>query len=560
MRRFLILAALLPAACAVPTQSAADADRTAAAPANLFPGLEGAHRRIAATAAAQPWFDQGLILTYGFNHDEAVRSFQAAAAKDATCAMAAWGEAYALGPNINLPMEDPEVAAQAHAAAQRAYDLRQHESDANRALIEALVHRYDAEAPAERAHLDQAYAEAMRDVWQQFPRDPDVGALYAESLLDLHPWETWTKDGQPMDNILEVRAVLERVMELAEDHPLANHLYIHAMEASPWPELAEPSADRLRAMFPGAGHLVHMPAHIYINVGRYRDAEEANRLAIGADRAYFDKVGPQGIYEFYRAHNHHFRVYAAMFGGRRDVAVQSARDLVADLPPSLLEGMPGLVDGFLAVPLHAMIRFGQWQDVLDEPYPEGEYPIAQALWHYAHGIALAATGKVDDARAAQAKFAAAADAVPEDAVIGINPAPPVIEVARHMLAGEILYRAGDFDAAFDELNEAVRREDALRYDEPSPWMQPVRHALGALLLEQHRIAEAEAVYQEDLERHRENGWALHGLAECRRQRGADAEAEALEARYRRAFAAADIDLAASCFCRVAAGAAAPACE
>jgi tetratricopeptide (TPR) repeat protein len=435
--------------------------------------------------------------------------------------------------------------------------LRERESPANRALIDAMAKRYVAEPPEDRASLDAAWADAMRDAYRRFPRDADIGALFAEALLDQHPWWTWTKDGQPMYGTEEAILALEATLEHAPLHPQANHLYIHAVEASPRPERGIPSAERLGELLPAAGHLVHMPAHIWINLGRYEAAENANHRAVAADRAYLRRSGPQGIYEFYRAHNHHFLVYAAMFAGRRELALRAARNLVAEIPDAMKRDMPGLVDGFLAVPLHALLRFGRYDDVLREPQFGEAFPIARALWHYARGIAFAAKGRIAEAGAEQRAFTAAAELVTEDAAIGINAARPVIEVARAMLEGELLYRKGRTDDGFAALRRAVELEDALRYDEPSPWMQPVRHALGALLHEQGRHAEAAEVFRQDLRIHRENGWALHGLAACLRASGEAVAARGVEARLAQAWARADTKIAAACYCSRAAGASAP---
>lgn len=520
----------------------------------LYDGL-GALRRPITTSSprAQRYFDQGLILTYGFNHEEAVRAYRQAQRLDPDCAMAHWGEGLALGPNINAPLTDAAAVAAAHAATQRAYALRGQATPVERALIEALNQRYVVPQPADRSALDRAYADAMREVWRRFPDDADVGALFAEALLDTSPWNQWTKDGEPQPGTPEIVEVLEQTLARHPDHPGANHFYIHTVEASPRPERGLDAARRLAKLVPAAGHLVHMPAHIYIRTGRYAEAEEANRLALIADRAYFAGAGPQGMYEFYRAHNHHFLAYSAMFAGRANVALRSARDLIADLPDhAFTDAMAPFVDGFLAVPLHVLIRFGRWEDVLREPARDGPFPIYRAMRHYARGVAFAATDRVAQAREEQSLFATAAAAVSADGMIGINPAPPVLEVARHMLNGEILFREAKHDAAFAELREAVRCEEALRYDEPAGWMQPVRHALGALLLQVGRVADAELVYREDLARHAENGWALHGLAECLRRQGKTDEATAVGARFERAWTRADTQLRGSCFCRTAA--------
>jgi tetratricopeptide (TPR) repeat protein len=510
----------------------------------------GAHRRAITTSAmaAQDAFDAGLLYCYGFNHDEAVRCFERAAQLDPRCAMAQWGIAYALGPNINMPMTDAAVARRAHAAAQRAQVLAAAGTPVERALIGALVHRYADPPPDDRSALDRAYADAMRVVQQQFPDDADVAALFAEAMLDLAPWDQWTKDGKPKPGTEEIIAVLERTLARHPDHPLALHLYIHATEASPQPARALTAAARLPAVAPGLGHLVHMPAHTYQRVGRYREALRSNLDGAALDAAYFAASGPVGIYHAYHGHNLHFAAYSAMFLGDHATADAAARQLVATIPPDLLLAMPALFDGWIAVPQEVRIRFGRWQEVLAEPEPAERFPVARALHCFARGVALANLGDLDGAAREQQAFAAAVAAVPATATIGLTTAQPALEVARGMLAGELAFRSGDRARAFDELRKAVAAEDGLRYDEPPAWMMPVRHALGALLLEDSRYDEAEAVYRADLAQHPENGWSLHGLAECLRH-GGSAQADAVAARFAAAWQYADVKLTGSCFCR-----------
>jgi tetratricopeptide (TPR) repeat protein len=532
-------------------------------PAPLFDDL-GAYRRSASTdsAAARRYFDQGLLWTYGFNHDEAVRSFREAQRLDPGFALAHWGEAFALGPNINLPMTDPAVAKQAYDASRRALARLDGCTAVERALIEALALRYADPSPERRADLDRAYADAMAEVWRRFPDDPDVGALFADARMNQRPWAYWTADGRPEPGIEAALDALRSVIAAHPRHPGAHHFMIHVTESSPDPAEGVPSAEVLASLVPGSGHLVHMPAHTFQRVGRYRDAEEANRRAVAVDRAYFDRVGSQGIYEFYRAHNHHFRAYAAMFGGRFEAALESARDLLADLPPHFLIQMAPFVDGYLPVEAHVLVRFGRWEEVLELPDFEPSFPIGRTMRRYARGIAFAATGRVAEARAEQQAFEIEARAVGADAMIGINPALPVVAIARDVLEGEILYREGRHQDAFAALDAAAAKEDGLRYDEPSPWMMPVRHAIGALALEQGQLERAERAYREDLERNPENGWALHGLVECLRRRDAGAEVAVVEARFAKAWAHADTSLEhGSCFCRgKLAAAAAPCCE
>jgi tetratricopeptide (TPR) repeat protein len=505
---------------------------------------------------ARFWFDQGLSWTYGFNHAEAVRSFQMAQRLDPEFALAHWGEAYALGPNINAPMS-PDAEVEARAAVDRALALREFALPAEVALIEALDARY-ARAPGagdeadavDRDALNAAFADAMADVHRRFPGDPDIAVVFADARMNQQPWDYWTEDGAPKSpGVQEALDTVRRVIANDPAHPGAHHLHIHLTE-SHHPDQALESAQVLASLMPGSGHLVHMPAHILHRVGNYQASEEHNRLAIELDRAYFAKAGPQGLYEFYLAHNHHFRAWSAMFGGRFAPAREAARGLVEDLPPGVDDELAPFADGFLATELHVLVRFGRWDDVLAFPEFGEQHPIARTMRHYARGIAFAATGRVEQALAEQRAFEAACADVPEEAMIGINSAPPILAVARDMLAGEILYRQGDHDGAFAKLAEAAAAEDALRYDEPRGWMTPVRHAIGALALEQCRIELAETAYREDLERNPENGWALHGLAECLRQKGEVAEADAVQARFAIAWQHADTDLTnGSCFCR-----------
>jgi len=544
MRRFptggCVLAALLVVGCA----------RTADDRPPLYADL-GDYRRSVTTAVpeAREYFDQGLRLYYGFNHDAAIRAFTEAARLDPTFAMAHWGRGLALGPHINNTAMDEAAARAAFAAAQAAMENAEAAAPVERAMIAALARRYAWPAPAERGALDVAYAQEMREAWRAHPDDPDVGALFAEALMDLRPWDLWTYAGEPRPETPEILATLDAVLERAPDHPGANHFYIHACEASPDPARALAAADRLRDLVPGSGHLVHMPSHIYIRVGRYADAAAANQRAIAADLRYVAGAGRSGFYTVYRAHNYHFLAYAAMFEGRKAVALQAARDMLAQVPLEAVRAMPDFLDGFLAVPYHVQVRFGLWSDLLAEPRPPEDLKVTTAFWHYGRTVALSALGRVDEAARALADLDAARAAVPESAYVGNNPARVVLEIAAPMAEGELEYRRGNVERAFELLREAVRRDDELKYDEPWGWMQPVRHALGALLLEQGRMADAEAVYREDLRLHPDNGWALLGLAECLRGRGAGAEAAVVEARLERAWAASDVSPRVSCYCR-----------
>lgn len=513
------------------------------------PGMGSNHFSISTVSKlAQTRFDEGLVWCFAFHHAEALRCFGDAIAADPKCAMAYWGKAYAAGPHINNMEMSDESAQTAHENAQKALALVGGVRPVERALIEAIATRYTWPAPADRKELDVTYAGAMRRVYREHGDVPDVAALFAESLMDLRPWDLWTSDGKPQPGTEEIVTVLEKLLAAHPDHPQGNHLYIHTVEASPSPERALGAADRLRALVPGAGHLVHMPAHIYIRTGRYAEAAAANERAIAVDRGIVARTGRNGFYEIYRAHNFHFLAYAAMFEGRSAVALRAARELTQELPAELVQQMPAFLDAFMAVPMHVLVRFGKFQEILEEPKPAEHLPFSTALWHYARGVALANLDRGDEAASEQAAFATAAAAVPEEFMVGNNPCRVVLEVGKALLEGEIAFRAGKHADGLAALREAVRRDEALRYDEPWGWMMPAAHALGALLVEAGQLEEAEAVYRADLERHPNNGWALRGLTVCLQARGAEADAKAASADFAKSWANADITIAASCFC------------
>jgi tetratricopeptide (TPR) repeat protein len=518
----------------------------------LFGGL-GKHTRPVTTASpdAQKYFDQGLNFLFAFNHDEAIRSFRHAAALDPNCAMAHWGVAVANGPHINNPVVPPDRAKAAWAALELARGKAKAGPEVDRALIEALAARYADPPPADRRPLDEAYAKAMKAVWERFPGDADVGAFYAESLMDLRPWDLWTRDGQPRPETPEVVATLEAVRKLNPDHPLALHLYIHAVEASPDPGKADEAADRLRHLAPGLGHLVHMPSHIDVQRGRWQAAVEANRRAIDADRKYAEAVPGQGFYRLYMAHNHHMLAFAAMMQGESGRALDAVREMVAGVPKEWV-AVPenaAIADGFLAAPLEVLMRFGRWDDILREPEPAASFPIARTLRHHARGVAYAAKGEPARAREEQQAFRRAAKQTPKEATFGNNTAADLFAVADDMLEGEILVAEGKVKEAVAALRTAVGKEDQLRYDEPPGWMIPVRHALGATLLKAGEPAEAEKAYREDLRRWPENGWSLFGLARSLEAQGKGREAAEVSKRFREAWKRADVRLSSSCFCQ-----------
>ncbi len=510
------------------------------------------HRPVTTSSPeAQLWFDRGLALTFGFNHEEAVRCFERAAEADPDCAMAYWGKAYALGPNYNNPEMTPDACRAAFEATAAADARVGRSSPVERALIEALAARYPSPDAGPRAAPDAAFAEAMREVRRAHPDDADVAALTAEALMQLRPWKLWSPAGEPAPELAEIRRVLEPALRRWPDHPALCHFYIHAMEAGPEVAKAVPAAERLENLVPGLGHLVHMPSHIYVWTGRYDDVVRVNQRAVRMDDAFVAHAGRDNFFTLYRLHDLHFVAYGAMWSGRRDVALAAARRIPGEIPPGLLTGFVDFLDVFVATPLHVMVRFGMWEEVLSEPAPPEELLAARAVWHYARGVAYAALGRVDDAVAEQRAFVAAKAAVPGTRVLFNNPVAEILAVAEAVLAGEIAYRRGEVEQAFALLRDAVELDDRLNYDEPWGWMEPARHALGALLVEQGRCEEAERVYRDDLARYPENGWALHGLAECLERTGRVAEAAAARARFERAFARADVAIPGSCFCRTA---------
>jgi len=512
--------------------------------------LGGYHRPVTTVSAeAQRWIDQGLVYAFGFNHDAANGSFERAAALDPDCAFAWWGVALCLGPHINNPVMSQEQSRRAYEAIQRATALAGRSSPVERDLIMALAKRYAWPAPEDRKQLDESYAEAMRGLWRKYPQDADIGTLCAEAIMDLRPWDLWTPDGKPQPGTVELVNLIERVLQLQPRPPGALHLHIHAVEASPDPGRAKASADRLRDLVPEIGHLVHMPSHIDIRLGYYEKAMQANRKAIAADRKYVAQAGREGFLNLYRAHDYHFLAYAAMFAGNRAAALQAATDLKDDLLPAQVRQNPDMLESFLSTMTHVRVRFGMWEELLKDPAPPEDFYVSKAIWRYGRAVAWSALGRIEDAKQERDAFIVAAAAIPETRMIGNNKAATIMEIARPMMEGEFEYRRGNYDLAFAQLRLAVERDDALRYDEPWGWMQPIRHALGALLLEQGRMAEAEAVYRKDLELHPENGWALHGLAECLRKSGKTDEMAEVERRFRKSWQNADIELRASCFCR-----------
>lgn len=507
----------------------------------LLDGLGSHSYRITTRSSlAQQYFNQGLSLAWAFNHPEAARSFREAARLDSTCAMCYWGAALVLGPNINAAMSPDDVRA-AYEAARKALALASSAPPNERALIEALATRYAPEALQNRTPLDSAYASAMRDVAQRFPDDLEAATLFAESMMDLTPWNYWTADRTPRPGTAETLSALERVIARNPQHPGACHLYIHAVEAT-YPEKAVPCAERLAALMPAAGHIVHMPAHIYIRVGRYNDAIEANLHATHADETYIADQRPQpNSYLFgYYPHNYHFLAFASVLAGRSALAIEHAKYTGSKVPIEVAKAAPELQP---LIPYGAltMATFGKWDDVLREPVPSTELPVAHALSSYARGLAFAARADWDAAQAALDTIRAHHGAVSQE------PVKTVLAIATHGLAGEIAWRRGEVDRAIEAWRSAMALEDGLGYMEPPYWHAPVRHALGAALIRSGKPAEAERLYREDLERFPENGWSLSGLAASLTAQKKTNDAEQVRKRLERAWGKADVSLKGSRF-------------
>ncbi len=517
---------------------------------NLHVGVDRYNKPITTdNIHAQQWFDQGLQLTYGFHHAEAIRSYRMAIEVDPNCAMGWWGIGYALGPNINDPVLTPERHEEAYQAAQRAYELRSYASPKEAALIDALTTRYASPMPEDVTKLNRAFAREMRKVYERYPNDPDIGALFAESLMTMQPWDYWTAEKAPKGNTEEVVEVLEAVFEIDEDHPGALHFYIHAMESGPNPERAVPIGDRLVDRVPGSGHLRHMPSHIYAVVGRWADASDANERAIAADLATLANSTDEDFYWIYYGHNIHFLAYTAMMECRYDTAMRAARQLWRDMPDRIIREQGWICEGIVPTKYHVMIRFGRWEDILAEPAPPSHYLVSNAVHHYARSIAHSARGETYEARDELAKFDVAAAAIPEDWMQFNNKMNTVLPIARLMVEAELVYREGEYEKAYSMLRKAAKMEDKLVYDEPPAWMVPVRHALGALLMAQGRYTEAEQVYLEDLERNPHNGWALLGMKQSLKAQGRrDREAEDYAGQLAEAWKRADVQPESSCYC------------
>ena len=526
---------------------------------------------------AQLWFDRGLNWIFGFNHGEAIKCFQKAVHADADCAMAHWGISYASGPNYNLPwhLYDPVGKQLALSAA---YDAMQSASAhavkasaVEQAMIRALSARYpQREALEDMSAWDKAYTKEMRKVFEAYPDDLEVRAVFAESIMNETPWQMWdlrTGKAAEESGTEECRATLEQAfdrMPAAWDHPGLLHLYVHLMEMSPFPQKALRAGDRLREIVPDSGHLIHMPTHLDVLCGHYHDVLVYNQKALKPDRRFLAYSTDPGVYLVYVIHNFHFAIYGAMFLGQYSAAMAAAEELIATVPEAVLRvqspPMADFLEAYLTMKQHVLVRFGKWREIIDQELPQDQelYCSNVAMMHYAKAVAHSALGNVGKAEAEKALFLAAKARVPESRRVHNNSVIDLLGVAEEMLNGELEYRKGNHDAGFAHLRKSVELDDALPYDEPWGWMQPTRHALGALLLEQGHVAEAEAVYRSDLGldgklsracQHPDNLWSLHGLHECLTRRGEKVEAALIKQRLDLATARSEVPIKASCFCR-----------
>lgn len=520
------------------------------ATAPLFNDLGNHHYAVTTEAElAQRYFDQGLTLVYAFNHAEAVRSFREAQRLDPSCAMCFWGEALALGPNINKPMDDKDVPA-AWAALQKAQAVIAGATPKEQSLIRALATRYVAEPVKDRSKLDRAFANTMRNIARAHPEDVDIQTMAAEAIMDTMPWNYYTKDHQPRPATVEVLRMLELAMKQAPTHPGALHYYIHAVEASQDPTRAVEASDRLLGLVPGAGHLVHMPAHIYLRVGRYDDAVKANELAAKADESYFAQCLVQGFYPaMYYPHNLHFLWSAASYDGRSALALSTSEKIVGFVPPEKLVEFPFLEE-MLPTHLFTQARFGRWDEILAAPPPPADAHYATGMWHYAHGLALVAKGRADEAGRDLAALRTAAESPAMRALLLVSvqtTAQQLLRIATRVLDAEIAAAGSRWKQAIASYQTAVKLQDGLTYSEPPQWYFPARDGLGRVLLRAGKPREAETVYRRQLQLTPKSGWTLHGLAASLRAQGKDEEAAAVERDFQTAWTRADVTLSASVF-------------
>ena len=534
IRRFIPVVILL-----VAFVSANAATKDPAPPPRLMSGLGEAHHPVSTKSKqVQQFFDQGLKFVYGFNHDEARRSFMRAAELDPKLAMAHWGAALTLGPNYNLPV-DREREKAGYDAVQRAIALKENASEAERAYIDALAVRYSNDPNADLHALDRAYKDAMGKLSARYPDDLDAATLYAESMMNLNPWKLWSADGKPAEGTEEIVATLESVLKRDPNHLGANHYYIHAVEASPNPERALPSAARLEKLAPAEGHLAHMPSHIYARVGDHSASARCNAAAMAADRKFLSETNEQGFYRLmYYSHNMHFLAFANTMRGDFAGAKAAADQLVANVKPGV-KGIP-MLEGFLPTPILVLVAFERWPDILKLPQPESSFVMTNTVWHSARGIAFANLGKTSDAENEQKVFRDLVGKIPAEEMYDmLNSRGAVFKIHENMLAGAIAHSRHDDDTAIGFYKQAVAAEDALNYSEPPAWYPPVRPTLGRLLLSANQGAEAEKVFRDDLQRRPRDARALAGLRDSLKAQGRDYEAEQVDQQYRSSWKVAD---------------------
>lgn len=520
---------------------------TAQADPQLFNNLGSLHRSISTTSdAAQRYFDQGLRLVYAFNHEEAIRSFEEAARQDPHAPMPHWGIALALGPNINEAMsaDDERRAIQ---SIRNARERLEGASEVEKAYIDALTKRYLPIKKANRASLDKAYAEAMRAVWRQYPDDPDAGTLFAEALMDLRPWDLWTIDGKPKPGTEEIVSTLEAVLKQHPAHPGACHYYIHAVEASLEPERALACAEKLPGLMPGAGHLVHMPAHIYARVGKYHESAERNLEAADVDEQYLKGNKPNGDYaDGYYSHNLHFLWASLTMEGRSADAMKAAQSLLTTITEDEAR-QDRIKELYLPTKLFTLIRFGRWEEMLREPPSPKGLHLMEGIWHLGRGLALTATGRLPGAEGEHYALVGLTRQFKRTKSSEDKIVQELLKIAERLLAGDIAAHRQRYDEAVKAMKEAAQQEQSLQYSEPPLWPLSVRHYLGTLLLTAGRPAEAEKEYRDDLRRYPENGWALFGLSQTLKTQEKNIEADEITRRFQKAWAHADVTLAASRF-------------
>jgi tetratricopeptide (TPR) repeat protein len=542
-----LIALVVVAACTAKLETDAELVKRAGAP--LFSGMGDFHRVIdTEDKGAQRYFDQGMMLAFGFNHAEAIRSFRAAQKLDPMCAMCFWGEALATGPNINVTAKgkaimsnDEQVAA--FKALEQAVSLAKGKPQAEQDLIEALTKRYSPQPVDDRTQLDTAYAQALGELVKKYPADDDIAAMYGEAWMNTMPWNYWSDSETPRPEIVPVIAALEQTIARSPKHPLALHLYIHAMEASATPEKAEKASDTLLTVAPGSGHLVHMPAHIYWRVGRYNDAVKANEEAAKVDEAYIAQCNAQGFYPaMYYPHNIHFLWAAASMQGQGKVSIEAARKVAANVRLEQIDQFP-TVEFFHTIPLLSLIQFGHWDEILAEPQPRADLAYSNAIWHYARGVALANKGDIKGAKAEQAAL------VPlkkNDTVMFLDgndfPASALLSIADNLLLGEIAEASNDSKTAIARFTDAVAGQDALPYTEPPFWYYPTRQSLGAALIKAKKYAEAQAVYEKDLKQYPHNGWSTFGLIQALDAQKKTAEADMHREHFKAMWQFADVEL------------------